>query len=624
MKENKYIALLIIILFCSSAFSQVALNTTGSLPDSSALLDIQSVSKGLLIPRVNTIQRNAIVAPAKGLLVYNLDCDNINFNSGTPAAPVWVAVNSANSLPASVTITASPAGAICQGTTVTYSAAITNGGSSPTYQWKRNSTNIAGATNTTFVDTTTANGDVIECIITSNQACVTGSPATSNSIAEIVNAPVPASVVVVANPSGVICSGTQVTFTATPSNGGILPAYQWQINGVNVNGATNSTYGTSALSNNDAVTCIVTSSLTCVANSPATSNSINVSVTPSPVSTFTPTNGSQNLPVTFAPTDSGAIYNWSFIGGSLGSSTSQNPVATWSGTGSFNVSLTVTQNGCSTTTNGSINIGGSTTVTFNPTNQGSYTGSTQSFTVPQGVTSILVVAKGAQGGTAYSGSYNFSGGMGASISGVFTVTPGQLIEIVVGQQGGSNFQYNSGGGGGSFVWDNATTTLMIAAGGGGGGGNYPNGDEQASVNNNGNNGGQVNGAYNGGGTGYGVGGTNGGGGTGGAGGSGPGSNGGGAGWLGNGNGQGAGSTRFGFAGGTGGSANGGYGGGGGQGSCCGAGGGGGYSGGGGSGWASPNPNCNAPGGGGGSYNAGASQTNTAGVQAGDGLVTITY
>ena len=624
MIKNKYIITLLIAVACLPVFAQVGLNTTGSLPDSSALLDIQSVSKGLLIPRVTTLQRNDIVKPAKGLLVYNLDCDNINFNSGTPAAPNWVAVNSANSLPASVTITASPAGAICQGTNVTYSAAITNGGSSPTYQWQRNGNNISGQTNSTFIDTITANGDVIACVITSNEPCVTGSPATSNSIAEIVNAPVPASVVIVANPSGAICSGTSVTFTATPSDGGASPTYRWLVNGINVNGADSATFSSTTLSNNDAVTCIVTSSLSCVTNSPSTSNSITISVTPSPVSTFGPSTGTKNLPVTFAPTDSGATYSWTFSSGSTATSVSQNPVVTWTSTGSYNVSLTITQNGCSSTTNSSISIGNSTTTTFNATNPGSYTGSTQTYTVPQGVTSVLIQANGAQGGTAYYGSYNFIGGEGASMSGVFAVTSGQVLDIVVGQQGGSSGNYNSGGGGGSFVWDNTTTTLMIAAGGGGGGGNLANGQEQGTTNNNGNNGEQINGAYNGGGTGYGAGGNAGSGGYGGSGGNGPLTDGGGAGWLGNGTGQGAGSTKFGFSGGTGGSANGGFGGGGGPGQYSGGGGGGGYSGGGASGWASSSPNCNAPGGGGGSYNSGTSQTNSSGVQTGDGFVTITY
>ncbi len=55
-------------------FAQVAINTDGSLPDSSAMLDIQSDSMGVLIPRMTTVQRDAIVNPAEWLMVICSDC----------------------------------------------------------------------------------------------------------------------------------------------------------------------------------------------------------------------------------------------------------------------------------------------------------------------------------------------------------------------------------------------------------------------------------------------------------------------------------------------------------------------------------------------------------------------
>ena len=97
----------------------------------------------------------------------------------------------------------------------------------------------------------------------------------------------------------------------------------------------------------------------------------------------------------------------------------------------------------------------------------SYTGTIQSYTVPAGVTSINITAKGAQGGgETYIGA---TGGLGAIMTGTFVVTPGQVLEVLVGGQG-SSAEYVGGGGGGSFVWDNASSTLEIAAGGGGGAG----------------------------------------------------------------------------------------------------------------------------------------------------------
>lgn len=58
-------------LFTIIVHSQsVGINTTGSNPDSSAMLDVQSTSKGILIPRMTAAQRTAIIKPAIGLLVY--------------------------------------------------------------------------------------------------------------------------------------------------------------------------------------------------------------------------------------------------------------------------------------------------------------------------------------------------------------------------------------------------------------------------------------------------------------------------------------------------------------------------------------------------------------------------
>jgi len=48
-----------------------AINNTGNAPDASAMLDIQSTDKGVLIPRMTTIQRELINMPANGLLVFD-------------------------------------------------------------------------------------------------------------------------------------------------------------------------------------------------------------------------------------------------------------------------------------------------------------------------------------------------------------------------------------------------------------------------------------------------------------------------------------------------------------------------------------------------------------------------
>ncbi|HEY4963233.1 MAG TPA: gliding motility-associated C-terminal domain-containing protein, partial [Candidatus Saccharimonadales bacterium] len=80
-----------------------------------------------------------------------------------------------------------------------------------------------------------------------------------------------------------ICAGNSVTFTATPVNGGSNPAYQWQINGTDVPGATSSTYTTTTLSNGDKVTVVMTSNANCTTTPIAASNQIAIVVNPIPV-----------------------------------------------------------------------------------------------------------------------------------------------------------------------------------------------------------------------------------------------------------------------------------------------------------------------------------------------------
>ncbi len=58
----------------SKGFSQsVSINTTGNVADTSAMLDITSAAKGILIPRMTQAQKLAIFSPADGLLVYQID-----------------------------------------------------------------------------------------------------------------------------------------------------------------------------------------------------------------------------------------------------------------------------------------------------------------------------------------------------------------------------------------------------------------------------------------------------------------------------------------------------------------------------------------------------------------------
>ena len=81
-----------------------------------------------------------------------------------------------------------------------------------------------------------------------------------------VNPSMPVSVTVAASANPVY-TGTPVTYTATPTNGGTAPSYQWKKNGVNV--GTNSPYYTVTPNDKDSISCVLTSNIACPINNPA-------------------------------------------------------------------------------------------------------------------------------------------------------------------------------------------------------------------------------------------------------------------------------------------------------------------------------------------------------------------
>jgi hypothetical protein len=245
--------------------------------------------------------------------------------SGNPATSNTITMSVNPLLPVSVVISANPSGAICAGTSVTFTAVPANGGTTPSYQWKKNGVN-AGTSSTTFTDASLANGDIITCVLTSNAICPTNNPATSNAITMAVNPLLPVSVLISSNPSGAICAGTSVTFTAVPTNGGASPSYQWKKNGTNV-GTSSTTYTDATLANGDIITCVLTSNATCPTNNPATSNAITMTVNPIlPVSVSISANPSgaicagTSVTFTAVPVNGGTTpsYQWKVNGTNVG------------------------------------------------------------------------------------------------------------------------------------------------------------------------------------------------------------------------------------------------------------------------------------------------------------------
>ena len=76
------ITLIILMLFTALSYAQVGVNT--NTPDASSALEIESTTGGILIPRMTETQRDAIVSPASGLMIYQTDQDfGFYFYNGT-------------------------------------------------------------------------------------------------------------------------------------------------------------------------------------------------------------------------------------------------------------------------------------------------------------------------------------------------------------------------------------------------------------------------------------------------------------------------------------------------------------------------------------------------------------
>ena len=96
-KKTVPLLLVLMLVIIQISFSQVLISdgTGNATPNSSAMLDIQSTNKGLLIPRMDSVSRKSIFSPARGLLVFDNDLGNF-FIYGTTARGTdgWVDLSS--------------------------------------------------------------------------------------------------------------------------------------------------------------------------------------------------------------------------------------------------------------------------------------------------------------------------------------------------------------------------------------------------------------------------------------------------------------------------------------------------------------------------------------------------
>jgi hypothetical protein len=313
----------------------------------------------------------------------------------------------------------------CAGASVTFTATPTNGGTTPTYQWQNNGTNISGATSATYTSTTLANTNAITCVLTSNESCRTATTATSNSLTMTVPSNVTPSVTIaITAGSQTTCAGSSVTFTATPTNGGTTPTYQWRNNGTNISGATSATYTSTTLANTNAITCVMTSNA-CTTTPTATSNSLTMTVTPTvtPSVAIAITAGSQTIcsgtSVTFTatPTNGGTTptYQWRKNGTDISGAISATFTSTTLAQADIITCVLTSNATCPNPTTATSN---SLTMTVNPIVTPSVSIAASATTISAGA-SVTFTATPTNGGT--TPTYQWQKG-GVNISGATTAT----------------------------------------------------------------------------------------------------------------------------------------------------------------------------------------------------------
>ncbi|MBL7777539.1 MAG: T9SS type A sorting domain-containing protein [Chitinophagales bacterium] len=194
-----------------------------------------------------------------------------SFNTDGGSLTAW-SIDVCYAVPCNMSVNANINNATCQGVCDGFVATTIQGGYSPfSYAWSNSATtsSISAVCSGNYMLTIT---DAAGCTATVSAVVQDASPQ------------VQPAVLVSANTNN-ICAGTPITFTATATNGGTSPIYQWKKNGNNV-GTNSTTYTDNTLSNGDSVWCVLTSNAVCVSTAVVTSNKIVVSVSSTVVPTI--------------------------------------------------------------------------------------------------------------------------------------------------------------------------------------------------------------------------------------------------------------------------------------------------------------------------------------------------
>jgi hypothetical protein len=228
---------------------------SSTLLTSSAATNNQWFNNGVAIPGATSPTFSAVAAGTYTVTTNNGSCTAVSSNN----ALVTVGVP-----PTIPTISAGGATTFCQGGSVLLtSSSFTNN------QWMKNGVSIPGATAQSY----SINATGFYKVMASNNSC----NVFSDSILVTVNPTVTPSVTIAASANNVPI-GTNITFTATPVNGGASPQYNFLVNSVSVQTGPANTYSSNAFASGAVVSCVLTSNVACASSSVANANNLTVTL----------------------------------------------------------------------------------------------------------------------------------------------------------------------------------------------------------------------------------------------------------------------------------------------------------------------------------------------------------
>jgi hypothetical protein len=276
--------------------------------------------------------------------------------------------------PATITTQPTATQTLCTGSALTLSVSATGTGLS--YQWKKGGSNITGATASTYTIASVSTGDAATYTVdvTSSGVCV---PATVTSGNAVVNINTPATITAQPTASQTLCTGSALSLSATATGTGLT--YQWQKDGVDISGATATTYSVASVVTSDAgnYTLKVTSSGVCVpaivtSNIAAVNINTPAAITTQPTASQTLCTGS-TLTLSVSATGTGLSYQWKKGGTNIsGATLSTYTIASVATTDAATYTVDVTSSGVcvpATVTSGNavVNINTPATITVQPT-----------------------------------------------------------------------------------------------------------------------------------------------------------------------------------------------------------------------------------------------------------------